>query len=197
MTPSPPPFPFLLLPPELRLQIYTHTPILTLLQLTHTCPSLHTEINALPTSLLTKIWGYRAAYNAPLPNPARRWDYRDSTIPTELQGAYAFPHLPQPAKHRRMGTLSVDDIEKVDTCEMGLLGRVYGVGSGGDSEHKNGRRVVCPHCRNIVREYKEEYEGLKQSVWERTCFCYDEREYVGLEEWLDDWPVWGRVLVEG
>ncbi|RPA78234.1 hypothetical protein BJ508DRAFT_416593 [Ascobolus immersus RN42] len=200
------------LPPELRLAIYTQCTALALLQLAHTSSPLHSEINANP-AIFNTLWGYRKNYS--LPNPTFR-RYRIHPMPEELQEAHwkMFAYLSADKPKReviRSPGLSILDIEKVHPDELGLLERLYGVGGGGDERHKEGRRVVCTHCWNIVQEYRAEYfddDGAEPDVvlWERNCLCYDCGVHAGFAERWGYWPELpevpeggpeGGVLVEG
>ncbi|RPA84446.1 hypothetical protein BJ508DRAFT_38407 [Ascobolus immersus RN42] len=67
-TPTPPaPARLLLLPPELRLEIYSHCTAFTLLLLSQTCTALRAEINSVPDILL-RSYGY--APSPPCPSPS-------------------------------------------------------------------------------------------------------------------------------
>ncbi|RPA78322.1 hypothetical protein BJ508DRAFT_416570 [Ascobolus immersus RN42] len=151
----------LTLPPELRLDIYRQCSAFTLLQLSHTCTHLRSEINACPAII-------RAA-------PGLSCSYSRRCLPV---ADYAQPRLPShsASSSSPLPNLSILNIKHIsDPSEHDLFWRLHVKGSFLD--YRDGRHILCEGCDTIVLEVREKVwesndsEEWRPKGWKTSCSC--------------------------
>ncbi|RPA78321.1 hypothetical protein BJ508DRAFT_329258 [Ascobolus immersus RN42] len=173
--PPPPPSPLLTLPPELRLEIYRHTPAFTLLQLAHTCRLLHHEINA-HQSILHHSFGYQNYYSSP-PPLLNTFGTPASEFTEHIRPASYFSLLAPSAP-----SFGLKDILHVSSlAEVQLYRRAYRharIARFKDPEQfENVGREVCECCLTFKKMHDFFQEENEEYYWEICNACvtlYDE-----------------------
>ncbi|RPA78243.1 hypothetical protein BJ508DRAFT_363927 [Ascobolus immersus RN42] len=171
--------PFLtILPPEVRLEIYTHCSTLTLLQLTSTCTSIRTELRSRPT-IIKSSYGYRQTYEWVPPPPK---DLSHFLSVPRRKGKKRGRPAPKPAAPIAPDALlCINRIERIlDAVEGDFFNAKYGfVGTADQFVHYTGGHIygkvpkgeciLCPRCLVIRELEKYENEHVAGNIVFRAC----------------------------
>ncbi|RPA78355.1 hypothetical protein BJ508DRAFT_156332 [Ascobolus immersus RN42] len=170
---GPSPFPFLDLPPDIRLHIYTNCSAFTLLQLAQTSRPLRRELTT-NTSLLASSPGYTPSSSTSL-SPLTIHNITLIPTPPERDLFYRLHVLEGRACLDAYRIIQLDKGPDVEpTWELNVMDKQ------GRMVPLEGRRVCCDVCTRVVgvRKWVRRYpnggeygRGLVMGIWRGECRC--------------------------